>query len=404
METSTDQFIQESNRGWFEPRTGWCWFEGRDEILALHPPNRWEHTFRGPLSRALSEKLQDPGKPNTELFRRLSKFPIPGLKPMLDSLSQHTPKRADKNFEFLSLDPPNQLWIEVQGSCNEQCIHCYANSAPTDLPSLPPETVSDVIEDAGKMGITFIQFTGGDPLLWPNLPEAVNHAQKLGITVEIYTNGVKLDKTLHEELIADEAPRFAFSVYSHDPETHNRITQLPGSWSRTREGLKRAVNGPGRVRVGLVIMGENSGHETKTRQYLEDLGVDPDQIRVSYIQNVGRGEEAEGASPSNKTGRNQGSATSQHSIDGKADFNQGKLCVSYRGKVIPCIFQRWMSLGSIHDRSLEEIIKQPRLEKMSTLNADNEGTKQRLACGDCRFHYTLLQHQLSNGENTTIRS
>lgn len=400
MSIDFNDLCYRADRAFFHSGSGWCWFDCGDSILAYNPATRTEQRFEGPLASEVRTCLKD--GTHGKLLETISGFDIPYTEEMLRVLKEGRVQQASESLGFLSLEQPNQLWIEVQGSCNEKCIHCYANSAPADLPSLDFETVRSILTDASERDIDFVQFTGGDPLLWPRLPEAVERARDLGLTPEIYTNGLKLTDELYGELV-DSKPRFAFSVYSHDSETHNSITQVPGSWDRTRRAIERAVEGPTAVRAGIIVMANNQGQEKETVEYVRDLGVPEENIKISYVQNVGRGLDVGGADTRYEisredTGNGSSEETamrSEHGIGGKASFNGGKLCVSYTGDVIPCIFQRWVRMGNVHERSFREIMEEPAVEMVESPDAGDDDEKPMLACGDCRFHYTLLRWKLS---------
>ena len=95
----------------------------------------------------------------------------------------------------VKLDGFDTLFVELLGRCNERCVHCYADSAPTVEASLDRTVVMSVIDQAVEAGFRRIQFTGGDPLLCEFLPEAVARARAVGLrSIEIYTNGLALNE------------------------------------------------------------------------------------------------------------------------------------------------------------------------------------------------------------------
>lgn len=381
----------------FDPGSGWCFLDRSPEAVLFNPATGINHRLEGSMARRVRQILVNGHSPSNHTFPFFDKE----LREALQSerfIRNATPR------EILGLDDPTQLWIEVQGSCNEQCVHCYANSAPKDLPSLDRDTVRSVLRDGADLGFSLVQFTGGDPLLWDDLPAMVSLADDLGLQSEIYTNGLLLDEKLYEKVV-DHDTRFAFSFYSHEPEVHDSITQHPGSWNRTVEAIKRALQGPTPVRIGVVMMDRNRGQEDEIVEFLRDLGIGPDRINVAYTQTVGRGQSlaengapapSESGGPDRSSGTSSSSSQSNGHFSGeRSNFNPGKLCVSYRGEVIPCIFQRDLSLGSIHRRSLSEIVSNPDLGRTAAgLSQDLEipHDPDRLTCSECRFHAFVLHN------------
>ena len=59
----------------------------------------------------------------------------------------------------LALDGLDLLFVELLGRCNEQCIHCYAESGPHVETALERPVVERVLREARALGIESVQFT-----------------------------------------------------------------------------------------------------------------------------------------------------------------------------------------------------------------------------------------------------
>jgi len=287
----------------------------------------------------------------------------------------------------LALGGFGTLFIELVGRCNERCTHCYASAGPEIGAALAHEEVDAVLRDAAALGFSRVQFTGGDPLLCKFLPDVAVSSRALGIEVrEIYTNGLALSARLLESLLPAE-PCFAFSFYSHHPETHDAITQTPGSQKRTLEAIARVVAAGLPVRAAIVATDSNHGDIEATMGLLRDTGVST--ISVSGSFEVGRGQLFDAALPAAPT------AVGSHS--GTAGTS-GKLCVTYEGDVVPCIFARDLPLGNIRERSLRDIAESPRRRRLLE-STDDLLTRigRELSCSGCRLTRTALHLQGGRG-------
>ncbi|MCJ7831772.1 MAG: radical SAM protein, partial [Dehalococcoidia bacterium] len=81
----------------------------------------------------------------------------------------------------------------VTRRCNLHCAHCYTDSFDRDYEGeLTTDEAKRVIDDLAAFGAPVILFTGGEPLLRPDLPELVAHTQGRGIRIVISTNGTLL--------------------------------------------------------------------------------------------------------------------------------------------------------------------------------------------------------------------
>jgi hypothetical protein len=153
-----------------------------------------------------------------------------------------TPAVPLTRYNAVRLDGFDTLFLELLGRCNERCVHCYADSAPSVTGALDRDLVLAVIDEAAAAGFRRVQFTGGDPLLCEFLPEAVAHAAARGVAhIEIFTNGLALTPELLDQL-APHRPTFAFSFYSTDPQAHDRVTRTPGSHRRTLAAIRQPTS------------------------------------------------------------------------------------------------------------------------------------------------------------------
>ncbi|MFZ1863433.1 MAG: radical SAM protein [Polyangiales bacterium] len=280
-----------------------------------------------------------------------------------------------------------QLFVELTAKCNEQCVHCYAESTPARTEALAWPEIRTVLNDAKALGFGLVQLTGGDPLISAHCIRAVEHAKEIGIPqVEIYTNGLALRGRTYERL-RELAPSFAFSFYSHDPETHDAITRTPGSHARTARAIRRAVEDGLKVRVGVISMAQNQQDASQTYEYLLELGLARDSVGFDQMREVGRGDATSTQIDARPAGLQNGGVESRRS----RDFG-GSAAVSYDGKVYPCIFSRHLLLGSIYETSLEAILTstQPIASTKKSLLTARARWGEKLSCWECQARSVLL--------------
>ncbi len=297
-----------------------------------------------------------------------------------------TPAVPLSRYNAVRLDGFDTLFLELLGRCNERCVHCYADSAPSVSGALDRDLVLAVIDQAASEGFRRIQFTGGDPLLCEFLPEAVAHAAARGVPhIEIFTNGLALTPELLDQ-IAPHRPTFAFSFYSTDPQAHDRVTRTPGSHRRTLAAIDRAVARGLTTRAAVVVL-EPSTDVDAVVALLRAHGVGMVSWTRTYA--VGRGTEIAGAGVAGaQPGASGGPQTVEgggHTAPGGA--SRGKLCVTYTGDVVPCIFQRDNVLGNVRSGgTLSGIVAgaRARAEARRGLPTAADAAR-RLQCASCRL-------------------
>ncbi len=93
---------------------------------------------------------------------------------------------------------PVFMHVALTRACNLECEYCFQMRGNSEI--MPWNLFLQVLERAKRLGIAIISFTGGEPLLWPRLSEAIAACTKRNIITEITTNGSLLSCPRIDEL------------------------------------------------------------------------------------------------------------------------------------------------------------------------------------------------------------
>ena len=154
--------------------------------------------------------------------------------------------------------------------CNFRCPFCYNVDLvlrPHELPDVPLQKVVDYLENDG-WGIDGVVVTGGEPTLWPDLPELCATFKEMGLGVKLDTNGTSpgmLERLVGSRLVdyvamdvkAPLTPERYSAACGVDarpflPEVRRSIEFLLGSKSvdyEFRTTIVPTLHGPGDVRA-----------------------------------------------------------------------------------------------------------------------------------------------------------
>ncbi len=84
------------------------------------------------------------------------------------------------------------LQLEIGDVCMQGCIYCYMNALPQERNALSDETIGEILEDSHRLGITAIEWLGGEPLLRQSVFDHMARAADFGFRNNMWTGGLPL--------------------------------------------------------------------------------------------------------------------------------------------------------------------------------------------------------------------
>ncbi len=132
-----------------------------------------------------------------------------------------------------SLDSLPILILYPINSCNCRCRMCGAWEQGTTT-SMHLKDVISIANEAKKLKLQQVVFSGGEPLLHPDIDLMCQVFHQIGVKVTLLTNGLLLPKfaerlvtACHEIIVSLDGPR----------EIHNTIRNVPNVYERLEKGI-----------------------------------------------------------------------------------------------------------------------------------------------------------------------
>src|SRR5215207_10916555 len=128
---------------------------------------------------------------------------------------------------------PIVVW-NLTRTCNLKCVHCYTASESKKYPGeVTTEQAKATLDDLANFKVPAVLFSGGEPLVRPDLFELAAYARSLGLHVVLSTNGTLITKEVAQKLKDLEFAYVGISLDSAIPKIHDEFRGMEGAFERT---------------------------------------------------------------------------------------------------------------------------------------------------------------------------
>jgi len=309
--------------------------------------------------------------------------------------------------------------------CNLRCVHCYAHSVDVHYAGeMTTEQGVALLEDLAAFGAPVTLFSGGEPLLRPDLFDLAARATKLGMRAVISTNG-----TLITEQIAGRLREIGLSYVGVSIDgsraVNDRFRGCDGAFDDAIRGIRNCQRAGIKVGLRFTINKRNAGEIPAVFCILEEENIP--RVCFYHLVYAGRGTKLINEDTGHEATRRivdqiidltaalhaKGLPKEVLTVDNHADgpylylrmlregnpraanvlellrMNGGNSsgngigCVSWDGSVHADQFWRHVSFGNVTQRRFSEIWTDTSNELMARLKDKRPHVKGR--CASCRF-------------------
>jgi radical SAM protein with 4Fe4S-binding SPASM domain len=174
---------------------------------------------------------------------------------------------------FVSGAPFLVVW-DVTYACNLKCKHCYATAGKPLPNELTTEEAKQAIDKLDRAGVPIIAFSGGEPLVRPDIFELSRYIADKGIYVAMATNGTLITEEMAKKMKKSGIKFVQISLDGADAATHDEFRGIPGAFDRTIKGIKNCVKENFFVNISTTATHYNYKQIPHIIDLCEDLGVE----------------------------------------------------------------------------------------------------------------------------------
>ncbi|HVP06449.1 MAG TPA: radical SAM protein, partial [Candidatus Acidoferrum sp.] len=187
---------------------------------------------------------------------------------------------------------PDMIGWEITSQCNLTCKHCFSAASRRAHNELTHEECLKVIDSMAAIGVGYIGWTGGEPLLRTDLEELTEYAGSKGIRCTITTNGVLLDRQRAESIVASRNRAIQISLDGSTAERNHRMRSATSDeYERILEALHICYELGTRIVLATMIGRENLEDGPEMIRMAKQLGAG--SIRFCGYTPIGRGKRGE---------------------------------------------------------------------------------------------------------------
>ena len=167
---------------------------------------------------------------------------------------------------------PIVVWNSTR-RCNLKCVHCYSQSCNEIYQGeLTNAEARAMIEDLAAFKAPVLLFSGGEPLMRPDMYELGAYARDLGIRPVISTNGTLITKEAARKI---KEIGFGYVGISLDGvgETNDRFRGVKGAFNAALKGFENCLSIDQKVGLRLTLTKDNVQDLPLIFDLIEQVGI-----------------------------------------------------------------------------------------------------------------------------------
>lgn len=166
------------------------------------------------------------------------------------------------------------VW-EITEACNLRCKHCHATSDKAGPDELTTQEGIAFIDDLSKMKkFQMLVFSGGEPMMRPDIDALLSHSKKRGLVNVIATNGTLIDKSRAKDLKSLGVKGVAISLDSTDPSIHNSIRCNPKAFELAMKGIEACKSVGMVLQINFTAMKDNISNLDSIVRFCSEIKAD----------------------------------------------------------------------------------------------------------------------------------
>lgn len=299
---------------------------------------------------------------------------IPQMDKAECSSNQGFEKSTQEFFdEYFDNEPQlTNLHIEITSKCNERCVHCYIPHEYKEN-DMNPELFYNIIEQSRKMNLLHLTISGGEPMAHPCFIDFLKKCYEYNFSVNVLSNLTLLNDENIEEMKKNPLLGVQVSLYSMNADIHDSITQVKGSFEKTKKGILSLIKSNIPLQISCPILKQNidSYNDVIAWGKEHNINVGSDYVIIARYNHTTQNLYSRLSIDDVKEIMMNKIAVEPHYLESIKKYAETKqnmcpedfvcsvchssICVSDNGNIYPCAGWQDYVVGNVNEMSLNDI-------------------------------------------------
>ena len=203
------------------------------------------------------------------------------IKKSFSSKTMH-PNKSTQDFleEYFNGKPQLiSLHVEITSKCNERCIHCYIPHE-NKISHMDSDLFYDILKQCKDMKLLHLTLSGGEPMLHKKFCDFLQKCNEYNFSVNVLSNLTLLDDKIISEMRANPLLGVQVSLYSMNPNIHDEITQMKGSFEKTKNAILKLIENDIPLQISCPIMKQNKEYYSDVIEWAKNHNI---QVSDDYV-------------------------------------------------------------------------------------------------------------------------
>jgi radical SAM protein with 4Fe4S-binding SPASM domain len=285
------------------------------------------------------------------------------------------PEKSTQDFleEYFNGKPQlTNLHIEITSLCNERCVHCYI---PHDykVSYMEPDIFYNILRQCKDMRLLHLTISGGEPMVHKSFSDFLRKCREYDFSVNVLSNLTLINDGIITEMKANSLLGVQVSLYSMDSNIHDEITQMKGSFEKTKDAILKLIENDIPLQISCPIMKQNKNCYKEVLKWAKKhkINVGDDygliarynhttqnlscRLSMNEIKEVINDKIANDSKYIEQIELEAEKKKNMTSNDFVCSVCHSSICIADNGNVYPCAGWQDYTVGNIKETSLSDI-------------------------------------------------